>query len=90
MLGSEIFAESAALAQGPPLPSVLLLIDPSFASLPWEGLPLVEKFFGGEALSLMLALCSFYARSMLVDKILPTNLIFLSSYFATAFESLFL
>ena len=31
-----------------PSPSALLFIDPSFDTLPWEGLKLLEQFFGGE------------------------------------------
>lgn len=43
--GSGILSDGLGLSSASP--SVLLLIDPSFSSLPWEGLPLIEKYFEG-------------------------------------------
>lgn len=37
----------AASSPSLPPPSVLLLLDPSLGTLPWEGLPLIERFFNG-------------------------------------------
>lgn len=31
-----------------PLPSAILLIDPTLQSLPWEGLPVIEQYFAGK------------------------------------------
>ena len=43
--GSGILSDGSVLNTSSP--SILLLIDPTFSTLPWEGLPLIEKYFGG-------------------------------------------